>query len=232
MFFVHKSRCSSLETSRLYDLLNYIQNALVPTKKKNTWQCLESCKLAGSEYDASSGLVYQTQLPVGLFLQPLHDSTGSRGSTAPRTLVCSSQHVIIFCCVHVCFFPMWKDEHLNLYSGAPRHPMMRSTFNVFRNIFIYFSYKKTFRNNFSQHLRPFSITMARGIHLPPAAAAAAMACSSIMVVSSSLLLRRFQPRAHGRHGATSRDDLAPMHGRKHARKKQIEMRPLTACTLA
>lgn len=89
----------------------------------------------------------------------------------------------------------------------------------------------TFLNIFC--LAAFSITYGWGIHLPPAAAAAAMACSSIMVVSSSLLLRRFQPRAHGRHGGTSRDDdVAPMHGRKHARKKQIEMRPLTACTLA
>lgn len=74
------------------------------------------------------------------------------------------------------------------------------------------------------------VLQPRGIHLPPAAAAAAMACSSIMVVSSSLLLRRFQPRATGlrSHGA-GREDLAPRHSRKQAQKKQIEMRPLTAC---
>lgn len=124
-----------------------------PTKK-STWQCLGSCKLAGSEYDASSGLVYQTQLPVGLFLQPLHDSTGSRGSTAPRTLVCSSQHVIIFCRVHVCLFPMWKDEHLKFVLGCSKTSYDEVNVYLFRNIFIYSSYKKTFRNNFSQHLLP------------------------------------------------------------------------------
>lgn len=76
------------------------------------------------------------------------------------------------------------------------------------------------------------VLQPRGIHLPPAAAAAAMACSSIMVVSSSLLLRRFQPRAMGATGAGRNGagpDLPPKHGRKHAQKKQIEMRPLTAC---
>ena len=100
--------------------------------------------------------MYQTQLLVGLFLQPLHDSTGSRGSTAPRTLGGSSKHVLIFCCVRVCLFPMCKDDILNGYSKTS-YMMMRSMFDILRCASIFrYSYKKTFRNNFSQHVIPSS----------------------------------------------------------------------------
>lgn len=119
------------------------------------------------------GLVHQTQLSVGLCLQPLHDSTGCRGSSTQRW----RWNVALFGC-QFC------------YVQNPGDPW-NSTLEIPAACGIWWPVVLLSDVQILGYLGPtppiasswFTGAPAAGIHLPPAAAAAAMACSSIMVAS-------------------------------------------------